>query len=175
MVSTMIDNRQVVTKPQSIQEACGQIELLAQNIVKLAKNVGIGNSYGGWVGDIMSDSRHASILDPSNSRTIGFVWPYRNRRRHSYSDDQICLAVQVAIILEIGDRLDANASAAAAEYADISLRHSVTEAQIETRRIIEQLVAANLDGVDQNASLYRLRWFRKWELITAMHDNFDEN
>ena len=175
MPITMTANTRVTTLPLTIRAARGLVESLAQKIVEEAQKAGIKHSYGAWVGDVMADSRHASLLHPANHSPIGQVWPYRDRRHSSYCNDQICLAVQVAIILEIGDRLDANTSAAAAEYADISLRHSVTEAQIQARGIIEQLVAANPDGVDQDAPLYRLSWFRKWELISAMHDNFDES
>ena len=175
MSMTMTANTRVTTLPLTIRAARGLVESLAQKIVEEAQKAGIKHSYGAWVGDVMAESHRRSMLHPANTSTISQAWPYRNRLRSSYCDLQICLAVQVAIILEIGDRLDANTSAAAAEDADISLRHSVTEAQIQARGIIEQLVAANPDGVDQDAPLYRLNWFRKWDLITAIHDNFDES
>lgn len=162
---SMATTTKVTTVPLTIREAGNSAALLAQNIVEQAQRAGIGHSYGAWVGVVMIDSRNRWLLHPANNSPIGLVWPYCNRLRNSYSNDQIFLAVQIAIILEIGDRLDSNASAATAKDADASLRHSVTKAQIEARRIIEQLVVANPDGIDLGAALYQLGWFRKWDLF----------
>ena len=156
----------------SIKDACGQVAALAQKVEELAEKAGIHCSYGDWVDNKMPDPLVARLFHPSNSRTIELVWPYCNLGECSYSDEQIRLAVQIALIIGIGDSLDAVAANTQSDYTDLSLRHTVMEAQISAQQIIQQLVDARTDGVDPYANLYRLRWLRsRWTFLVNQADD----
>src|SRR5674476_62897 len=133
----------VGTKPLTVEEACARMEAQVEKIVRLLRETTVsGQTYVTWVANVTADT--ATVLWPTNKHPIADVWPYRDDRACDYNDPQIRLAVQIAIVLQIGDVLGSNPLHVVPNNRR-SLCYRLNDSQLKAQLLVEQLVAANVD------------------------------